>query len=150
MALAQWSWRRMAALWGVGLALQLALVALPLLLLSAGAPRILRQASGARERWAVAEAADARWAAEQRATALAQGPRIRTSRGDTLYPVVRVPSGRPDPARSAALRARLRRPARVLAAVQFGLVPLALVTLTGAWAFARRRGRQPSATAPAS
>jgi hypothetical protein len=46
MALAQWSWRRMAALWGVGLALQLALVALPLLLLSAGAPRILRQASG--------------------------------------------------------------------------------------------------------
>jgi hypothetical protein len=60
-----------------------------------------------------------------------------------------MPSGRPAPARVAALQTRLRRSARILAVVQFGGVPLALVALTGAWALARRGERRPRVIAPA-
>ena len=143
MALRDWSRRRLLAAWGIGLGVQVALIAAPIVLLQWHAarelPRLRREIAASDERMAVAERADSLSRAAQRATAIAAGEFTVTPAGDTVVALVGMPSGRPSEAHMAAVQARMARRGQIVGAVLLGGIPFLLVGLTGAWVLARRR-----------
>ena len=147
MALASWSTRRILALWACGLVLQALLVLTPVLIarqLMANSASMLRVGAEQDARWRTAEVADSLSLAKQRAEARATGSYSVTPSGDTLFALVRIPSGRPDPAAIAALNLQVRRQARYTTAVILGLIPTVLVLLTLSWAIVRRKDVGPA------
>ncbi len=146
MALASWSTRRILVLWASGLLLQALLILVPVILarhLIANGSELLRVNAEQDARWRAGDLADSLSLARQRADARAAGTFSITARGDTLFPLVRVPSGRPDSAAVAAIGQQAYRNARYVTMILFGLIPtlLALVTLT--WLIVRRRDAGP-------
>jgi hypothetical protein len=144
MAFAQWRARRIAVLWAAGLLLEALVVVGPTVLvvrtMRRNAPRILAEQAALNARWRAAELADAGWVAAQRAA----GPVAVGADGTPRYAIVRMPSGRPDPAVVARFRARTERIARWIVAVQLGGVPALLALVTLVWIAARRRDRAPT------
>lgn len=146
MTLASWSTRRILLLWAGGLALQALLVLAPTLLarhLLANRAELLRVGAEQDARWQAGELADSLSLAKQRADARAAGTYSITANGDTLFPLVRIPSGRPDAAVVAALGEQTRQRARYLALVVVGLIPTLLVLVTLVWLIVRRRDAGP-------
>ena len=146
MALASWSTKRILMLWVGGLILQVLLILVPVLLarhLVANRDALLRVAAQQDDRWRTAERADSLSLAKQRAEAREAGIYSITASGDTLFPLVHEPSGRPDPAAVAALGERTRRTARYITAVLLGAIPLVLAIVTLSWMVARRRDVRP-------
>lgn len=147
MALASWSAKRLLTLWAGGLVLQTLLIIAPVLLarhLIASSGELLRVDAEQHSRWRTAELADSLAVVKQRAESRANRTYTVTASGDTLFPLVRVPSGRPDPATVAALGQQARRTARYLTVVMLGLIPGVLILLTLGWLIARRRDPGPS------
>ena len=147
MALASWSAKRILMLWVGGLVLQALLIIAPLLLarhLIANSGDLLRVDAAQHSRWRTAEFADSLSLARQRAEARAGRTYTVTTSGDTLFPLVHVLSGRPDPATMAALGEQAHRTARYLTVVMLGLIPSVLILLTFGWLIARRNDPGPS------
>ena len=149
MALASWCTKRILVLWAGGLLLQVMLILVPVILarhLIANSSELLRVNAEQDARWRAGDQADSLSLARQRADARAAGTYSITTRGDTLFPLVRVPSGRPDSAALAAIGEQAHRKARYVTMILFGLIPtlLALVTLT--WLIVRRRDAGPPRT----
>lgn len=142
MALASWSARRISRFWAVGLALQALLILTPLILarlLVANSADLLRVAGEQDQRWRAGDLADSLSLAKQRAESRAARTYSITATGDTLFPLVHVPSGRPDPSVVAHLGEQTRRKARFFTVALFGLIPSVLVLVTLSWAVLRRR-----------
>ena len=142
MALASWSTRRILMLWAGGLVLQALLILTPVLLarhLVANSGELVRVAVEQDARWRSGDLADSLSLAKQRADARTARTYSVTASGDTLFPLVHVPSGRPDPAVVASLGAQTRRNARYLTVVMFGLIPTVLILVTLGWMIVRRR-----------
>ncbi len=154
MSLRTWSARRLLVVWVVGLAVQAALIfALTLVarrLVEHDGPRLLREAAAQDERWRGAEIADSLRMVEQRSAARAAGTFTVTTLGDTLFPLVHTPSGRPDTAQVASGVRRTARTARYGGAALLGAVPLGLVAITAAWLVraAGATGRSPTLERP--
>jgi len=149
MTLASWSTRRILALWGGGLLLQALLVLVPVLIarhLIANSGELLRVAAEQDARWRAGDLADSLSLAKQRADARAAGTYSITARGDTLFPLVRVPSGRPDSAAVAASVQQTHRNARYISMIVLGLVPTLLALVTLMWLIVRRRDAEPPHT----
>jgi hypothetical protein len=148
MLLAQWSPRRLAAVWGIGIVLQVAIVAVPMAiaihLVRRDGPRIRQQGIVREAQLKGSERADSVSRAEQIAAARAAGTFYFRADGQTVFAVVGMPSGRPDAQRVAALRRSMRQRVNVLLGVQFGAIPLALAALTIAWFAARRQNDSPA------
>lgn len=143
MKLAQWTPRRVAALWAVGIALQLVVIIAPALYVAhvvrRDVTRLVQQDTAREARLKGSEQADSVSRIQQLASARAAGQFRLGADGDTVFAVVGMPSGRPDPQRMAALRRSMRRTVDVVLGIEFGTIPLALVGLTIAWFLARRR-----------
>lgn len=142
MTLASWSPRRILALWAAGLVLQLLVILAPVLLarhLMAHRAEVLRLGAERDARWRVGELADSLSQSRQRAKSRATRTYSVTASGDTLFPLVGVPSGRPDPDRVAAHFERTKREAGYFAVVFFGLIPTLLILVTLGWMIGRRR-----------
>lgn len=134
-------------LWAGGLALQALLILAPVLLarhLLANRAELLREGAEQDARWRAGELADSLSIAKQRADARAARTYSVTARGDTLFPLVHVPSGRPDPAVVAAIGEQMHQKARYLTVAIVGLIPTLLVLVTLAWLLVRRRDAGPS------
>ncbi|MEO8623563.1 MAG: hypothetical protein ABI625_20970 [bacterium] len=148
VSLAQWSTRRLAAIWVAGIALQLALVIVPTVLVMRlvrrDGPRIQRESRQREAYLKGAERADSVSRAQQVALARESGNVKYTADGQPVFAIVGMPSGRPDSQTVAAFRLRTEREAWVFVAIQFGAVPLALLYLTLAWTLARRRNNPPA------
>ena len=145
MALASWSTRRILVLWAGGLLLQALLILFPVILarhLIANSGDLLRAEAEQDARWRAGELADSLSLAKQRADARVAGTYSITARGDTLFPLVRVPSGRPDSAAVAAVGQQARRNARYVTMILLGLVPSILAIVTLVWLIVRRRERE--------
>ena len=143
MALASWSKRRILTLWAGGLVLQALLILTPMLIarhLIANSGELLRVGTEQDARWRAGELADSLSLARQRADARTARTYTVMASGDTLFPLVRVPSGRPDSATVAALGERTRRNAQYFTVVILGLIPTLLIVVTLSWAIGRRRG----------
>ena len=141
MALASWPTRRIVMLWAGGLTVQALLILAPVLLarhLMANRAEMLRVGAEVDARWRTADLADSLSLAKQRAEARATGSYTITPRGETLFALVHMPSGRPDPAVVADLHQQMQRQARYTTVVLFGLIPIILVLLTLSWIIARR------------
>jgi hypothetical protein len=146
MAIASWSTRRILTLWASGLVLQALLVLAPVLLarlLIGSNAQLIRSAAEQDARWRAGDLADSLSLAKQRADARAARTYSITTRGDTLFPLVRVPSGRPDPTVVAALVQQSQRNARYATAVIFGLIPTVLILVTVIWLAVRRKEAGP-------
>jgi hypothetical protein len=129
LAISGWSPRRIAALWGVGLAIQAALLLLPAAWALSRAPQTRARWDVLSTRWSIAERADSISIAAQRAGGAARlGPA-----GDSVYAVVHMPSGRPNP---RADRAAGPIWMRAIVAIYSWGIPVSLVWLTLVW---RRR-----------
>jgi hypothetical protein len=142
LALASWSTKRILTLWAGGVALQAVLVLAPTFLarrLIAGSSELVRTGAERDARWRSGDLADSMSLLKQRADARAARTYSVTANGDTLFPLVRVPSGRPDPAAIASFRQRTRRNARYVVAGIFGLVPSLLLFVTLFWLIVRRK-----------
>lgn len=142
MALASWSAKRILMLWAGGLVLQALLILAPVLLarhLIGNSGELLRIDAEQHARWRTAELADSLSLAKQRADARADRTYTVTASGDTLFPLVHVPSGRPDSASVAALGEQTLRTARYLTVVMLGLIPTVLVLVTVGWVIVRHR-----------
>ncbi len=149
MALASWSTRRILTLWAGGLVLQALLILAPVLLarhLLANSAEILRVGAEQDARWRTAELADSLSLAKQREDARAAGSYSITPSGDTLFALVRIPSGRPDPVTVAASNEQVRRHARYITAFILGLIPAMLVLITLSWMIVRRKDTRPAAS----
>jgi len=149
MALASWSTRRILTLWAGGLVLQALLILAPVLLarhLLANSAEILRVGAEQDARWRTAELADSLSLAKQRADARAAGSYSITPSGDTLFALVRIPSGRPAPVTVAASNEQVRRNARYITAFILGLIPAVLVLVTLSWMIVRRKDTGPAAS----
>jgi len=134
-------------LWAGGLVLQALLIIAPVLLarhLIANSGDLLRVDAEQHARWRTAEFADSLSLAKQRGEARADRTYTVTVSGDTLFPLVHEPSGRPDPATVRALGEQTRRTARYLTVVMLGLIPSVLILLTFGWVIARRKNPGPS------
>ncbi len=146
MALASWSTRRILALWAGGLLLQALLILAPVLLarhLIANSGELIRLGAEQDARWRAGDLADSLSLARQRADARAAGTYSISARGDTLFPLVHVPSGRPDSAAAAVRVQRMHRRARYFTMVVFGLIPALLVLVTLIWMIVRPREGAP-------
>ena len=133
-------------LWAVGLVVQALLILTPVLLarhLLANRGELLRGAAEQDARWRIGDLADSLSLAKQRAEARAARTYSVTASGDTLFPLVHVPSGRPDPAVVATRGEQMRRNARYLTVVMFGLIPTLLILVTLTWMIVRRRDAGP-------
>ncbi len=133
-------------LWAGGLALQALLILTPVLLarhLIANSGELIRVGAEQDARWRAGDLADSLSLAKQRADARAARTYSVTASGDTLFPLVHVPSGRPDPAVVAALGEQTRRNARYLTVVMVGLIPTLLILVTLSWMIVRRRDAGP-------
>jgi hypothetical protein len=131
----------MLALWAGGLALQALLVLGPVLLarrLIGNNTQLIRLSAEQDARWRAGDLADSLSLAKQRADARAARTYSITARGDTLFPLVHVPSGRPDPTAVAALAQQSQRNARYVTAVILGLIPTTLILVTVIWLAVRR------------
>jgi hypothetical protein len=129
LAISRWSSRRIAALWGVGLAIQAALLLLPAAWALSNAPEMRARWDALSTRWSTAERADSISIAAQRADGAARlGPA-----GDSLYAVVHMPSGRPNPRAERAAGSIWKR---AMVAIYSWGIPVSLVWLTLVW---RRR-----------
>jgi hypothetical protein len=62
-----------------------------------------------------------------------------TASGDTVFPLVHVPSERPDSAAIAVRGEQMRRNGGYLALILAGVIPTSLILLTLAWWIARQR-----------
>ena len=143
MALASWSTRRIATLWIAGLALQTVILAMPVLLarhLIASSGDVLRVGAEQDARWRIGDAADSLSLANQRARVRMARTYSIDARGDTIFPLVHVPSGRPDPAVVADIVKQARREARVVTILMIGLMPALLLGITLVWMLERRKG----------
>jgi len=149
MALASWSTRRILALWAGGLVLQALLILAPVLLarhLLSNRDEVLRVAAEQDARWRSAELADSLSLAKQRAASREARTYSIDASGDTLFPLVHMPSGRPEPAVVAALGERTRRNARYITVIIVALIPTVLILLTLSWMVLRRRETEPYRT----
>lgn len=147
MTLTSWTTKRILMLWVGGLVLQALLILTPAILarhLVANSAALLRNAAEQDARWRVGDRADSLSLAKQRTEARTAGAYSVTARGDTLFPLVHVPSGRPDSASMAAYGQKVRRTARYVTAALFGLIPTLLVLVTGIWLVLRRQNDAPS------
>jgi len=126
MSLSSWRLRRVLLLWFGGLALQLALLVTPVWWAFSNAPRRRAQWETLSARWAIAERADSLSIAAQRAGgASTVGPA-----GDSLYAIVRMPSGRPNP---APVHSKRSLGPQLFDALYLGGIPLLLCLVTGLW-----------------
>jgi hypothetical protein len=100
-------------------------------------PRLLREFAQREERWKSGDLADSLSVIKQRADARVTGNYSVTSGGETLFALVRVPSGRPDSASIAVYARRNERYVTFFALALFGGIPAALVVLTILWRLAR-------------
>ncbi len=128
-------------LWAGGLILQALLIITPVLLarqLIANRTELLREGAERDARWRTGDLADSLSLAKQRAHARAARTYSVTAHGDTLFPLVHVPSGRPDSAAVSSRVQQARRNARYLTAAFFGLIPILLVLITFVWMIVRR------------
>lgn len=129
-------------MWAGGLALQVVLILAPVLLarhLAANSGEFLRVAGEQDARWRAGELADSLSLAKQRADSRAAHTYSVTATGDTLFPLVRAPSGRPDPAVVAAGLRQTRQKARYVSLAILGAIPSILLFVTAGWLFARHR-----------
>lgn len=146
MALASWSTRRILALWAGGLLLQALLILAPVLLarrLIANSSELIRVGAEQDARWRAGDLADSLSLARQRADARVAGTYSISARGDTLFPLVHVPSGRPDSAATAVRLQQMHRRARNFTTVVFGVIPAFLVLVTLSWLIVRPRDGAP-------
>ena len=146
MTLASWSSKGILKLWAAGLLLQALLILAPVLLarhLVADRGEVLRVAAEQDTRWRSGELADSLSLATQRAEARAARTYSVTASGDTLFPLVHVRSGRPDPVVVAALGERTRQTARYVTIAILGLIPSLLILVTVSWMILRRRDTGP-------
>ena len=142
MALANWSGRRIGLILAAGIALQIAVMVLPLVSATRRArsdgPRIHRERLARESYLKEADRADSISRQMQMARAREAGEYRVNRRGETTFAVVGMPSGRVDPATAAAMRASIQRVAYVFVGIQLGAIPLALLGLTLAWGLAQR------------
>lgn len=146
MALASWSTKRIVALWVVGLTLQALLILVPVLLarhLIGNRAEMLRIAAEEDARWRTAEVADSLSLAQQRAEARAAGNYSIAPSGETLFALVHIPSGRPDPSTVASFREEAQRKARYTTMAILGGIPIVLALVTLSWLIVRRDGAGP-------
>jgi hypothetical protein len=157
MAIAQWSGRRIATLWVIGVVCEVALLIGPPLLVRSYArkklPELERQIAQMRaeqapieERWRLAERADSVAVAAQRREAISAGQYSLTAQGDTVTAVVRAPSGRPDSVDVADTFRTGRYIVFAIVLTLWGSIPIALLAITVVWV-SRRRGTHVSAAA---
>lgn len=142
MALASWSTRRILTLWAGGLIFQALLIVVPVLVarhVVANSSDFLRVEAEQDARWRAGDLADSLSLEKQRAEARAARTYSITARGDTLFPLVHVPSGRPDPVVVAVLGQKTQRNARYATAAIFGLIPTLLALVTLVWMIVRRK-----------
>jgi hypothetical protein len=142
MAIADWSGRRVAAMWALGVIAEVIVIAGPLLFgawyVGREGPRLMREMAGFENRLRVAEEADSISVVVQRREAIRAGTFSVDSSGDTVVAVVRAPVF-PDSLAVAAQRRRIDRVARISVALWFGAIPVTLLVITGMWLFGRRR-----------
>jgi len=146
MALASWPTKRILMMWAGGLTLQVLLILAPVLLarhLMANRAEMLRVGAEVDARWRTAELADSLSLAKQRAEARATGSYSITPRGETLFALVHMPSGRPDAAVAADLRQQMQRKVRYTTVIILGFIPTVLVILTLSWIIARHHDAGP-------
>ena len=137
------------AIWAGGLLLQAMLILVPVILarhLIANSSELLRVNAEQDARWRAGDLADSLSLAKQRADARAAGTYSIVAPGDTLFPLVPVPSGRPDSAAVAAVGQQAHRNARYVTMILLGLVPTLLVLVTLMWLIVRRRDAGPPHT----
>jgi hypothetical protein len=133
-------------LWAGGLAMQALFIATPVLLarhLIANGRVLLRVGAEQDTRWRTGDLADSLSLAKQRADDRVARTYSVTASGDTLYPLVHVPSGRPNPAVVAALGEQTRRNARYVTVIMIALIPTLLLFVTLSWMIGRRRSAGP-------
>jgi hypothetical protein len=136
-------------LWTAGLVLQALLILAPILLarhLVANSAELLRVGAERDARWRAGELTDSLALAQQREDARAARAYSIAPNGDTLFALVHVPSGRPDPAAVAALGRQAHLNARYLTTVILGLMPTILVLVTLMWIIVRRKDVGPAQT----
>lgn len=126
MNVSTWSRRRVVLLWVGGLALQAALIALPLWLALSNAPRARAQWASLSERMGIGERAESLSVASQRA----KGAVGVTPAGDSLYAVVHMPSGRTTDSVASPIFQLTRS---VLGFLYVFGIPITLVVLTIRW-----------------
>lgn len=147
MALASWPTRRLLALWAGGLVLEALLIFAPAFIarhLHGNRDELLRAGAEQDARWRTAELADSLSLAKQRAASRTARTYSVNASGDTLFPLVRMPSGRPNPEAVATRGERTRQNARYLTVLVVALVPTLLILLTFSWMMVRRRALQSS------
>jgi hypothetical protein len=97
-------------------------------------------------RWRTGDLADSLSLAKQRSDARAGGSYSITASGDTLFPLVHVPSGRPASVAIAVVNQQEHRKARYAMAIILGLIPGVLILLTLSWMIVRRNEAGPPAS----
>jgi hypothetical protein len=146
MALASWSTKRILMLWAGGLVLQVMLIVALVLVaqhLVDDSGELMRVEEEQHARWRAAELADSLSLAKQRADArVARTYRVAAS-GDTVFPLVHMPSARPNPITVAVRSAETSRSAQYFTVLLFGLIPTVLILVTLSWFVARRRNGGP-------
>ena len=156
MALREWSRRRLATVWFIGIVCEAALVIVPGALAQRYAewklPRLQREyariradQAAAESAWTITEQADSISVANQRRLAIDAGSYSVNAQGDTMVAVVRTPSGRPDSVAVAKSIARTNWIAAAIVFVLWGSIPVALCGLTIIWLLGQ--GRMSSAAA---
>ena len=146
MALASWSTKRILMLWVGGLVLQALLIAAPVLVamyLIDNRAELMRVEAEQQARWRAAELADSLSLERQRADARIAHSYAVTASGDTIFPLVHEPSGRPKSVAIAVGGEPAREMARYFSLILFGLIPTLLIVVTFAWFIARRRDAGP-------
>jgi hypothetical protein len=150
MAVREWSGRRLAAVWFIGIVSEAALVIVPGVLaqryIERKLPRLQREyaqiraeQAAAESAWTLTEQADSISVANQRRSAIDAGSYSVSAQGDTNVAVVRTPSGRPDSVAVAKSIARTNWIAAAIVFVLWGSIPVALSCLTIIWLLGRRR-----------
>lgn len=150
MAIKDWSGRRLATVWLIGIVCEAALVIVPGALarrhLERRLPGLQREYAQihaeqavAESAWTLTEQADSISVATQRRLAIENGSYTVSAQGDTIVAVVRTPSGRPDSVGVAQSIAFTNRIAAAILFVFWGSIPVALLTLTTIWQVGRRR-----------
>jgi hypothetical protein len=142
----------MVKIWATGLVLQALLMLAPVLLaryLIANSAQLLRGAAEQDARWRAGDLTDSLSLANQRAAARVARTYSITARGDTLFPLARVPSGRPDPTAVAARHQQAQRRAPYIVAVIYGLIPAMLILVTVVWLSAHEAGPSQTLSPPA-
>jgi hypothetical protein len=133
----------MAMVWVAGIVMQLAIVILPAYFIVQRArrdwPRLHREVVAQRAREEGSAIADSVSRRAQVVNARVAGNYRLRSVGETVFAIVGMPPNRANPERVAAARRSARRTVAVLLGIQYGAIPLGLVSLTVAWLLERRR-----------